>query len=156
MSFPVTSGTFVGRAREVEVLGSALASAAEGRAGTVLVEANAGLGASRLVDEVQRRLAAQAQPFLTLRGRARDITSGDAYAAVLEAIGPLFERLTDRDLPALIGPGGQELARLMPSIAPRLGRLGLLPARPTATAPATAQGRRTQALRGFLGRLPHE
>jgi DNA-binding CsgD family transcriptional regulator/tetratricopeptide (TPR) repeat protein len=156
MAFPVTSPVFVGRVRELEELGSVLASAAGGRAGTVLLEANAGLGASRLLDEVQRRLAAQSQPFLTLRGRARQVTSGDAYAAVLEAIVPLFDRLTDRDLPVLVGPGGQELARLMPAIAPRLGRLGLLPARPTITAPATAQGRLIEALLGFLGRLSRD
>ena len=98
MALTVTSPAFVGRRRELEHLGSVLAGASEGRTTTVFVEAVAGLGATRLIDEVERRLAAERQPFVVLRGTARPVTRGDAFAPVREAILPAVVRLSDREL----------------------------------------------------------
>ncbi len=153
MGLPVTSPGFVGRRRELEQLGSALAVASDARPSTVFVEAVAGLGASRLIDEVERRLAGQRQPFAVLRGRARPATRGDAFAPVLEAIRPAVHRLSDRELEFVAGSGGQELARLLPEMEPRLAQLGLTSDRPTVTAPVRAQGRLIEAVAGMLARL---
>jgi len=153
MGLPVTSPGFVGRRRELEQLGSALAAAADGRPSTVFIEAGAGFGASRLINEVERRLAGQRQPFAVLRGRARPATRGDAFAPVLEAIRPAVHRLSDRELGFVAGTGGQELARLLPEMEARLAQLGLTSGRSTVTAPVRAQGRLIEAVAGMLARL---
>ena len=153
MGLPVASPGFVGRRRELEQLGSALATAADGRPSTVFLEAGAGFGATRLIDEVAHRLGEQHQPFVVLRGRARPATRGDAFAPLAEALRPVVHRLSERELRFVVGSGGQELARLLPDAVPRLEQFRLLPDRPLITAPVRAQGRMIEALAGILGRL---
>jgi len=85
MGLPVTSAAFVGRRAELERIGAMLAAASDGRSGALFLEAGAGVGASRLLDEAERRLAGRG-PILVLRGRGRDTTRGDAFAPAVEAI----------------------------------------------------------------------
>ncbi len=153
VGLPVTSPTFVGRRRELARLAGALAAAADGQSTTILVAGSSGMGSSRLLSEAERRLASLAEPLLVLRGGARAARRGEPYAPVLEALDPLFARLTDRDLAELVGPSGEELGRLMPRLRPRFAELGLLPARPTVTAPVRRQGRLLEAIFGLLARL---
>jgi DNA-binding CsgD family transcriptional regulator/tetratricopeptide (TPR) repeat protein len=153
MGLPVTSPGFVGRRRELEQIGSTLAAAAAGRPSAVFVEAAAGLGASRLIDEVERRLVGQHQPFLVLRGRARPATRGDPFAPVLEAIRPALHRVSDRELAFIVGSAGPDIARLLPEIEPQLAHLGLIPERSTVTSPVRAQGRLIEAVASVLARL---
>jgi DNA-binding CsgD family transcriptional regulator/tetratricopeptide (TPR) repeat protein len=153
MGLTVTSPVFVGRRRELEQVGAALAAAAAGRPTTLLIEGAAGLGASRLLDEVERRLGSQREPHLVLRGRARIATRGDAYAPLVEAIAPTLDQLSDRELAFVVGPGGQLLERLLPRIAPRLGSLGLIAGRASVTSPVRAQGALIEAVAGVLTRL---
>ena len=156
MGLPVTSPGFVGRRRELEQLGSALAAAADGRPSTVFVEAAAGFGASRLLDEVERRLGEQRQSFLVLRGRARPATQGDAFAPVIEAIGPAVHQLSDGELAFVAGSGGRDLARLLPEMEPRLAHLGLTSGRTYVTAPVRAQGTLIEVVTGMVARLSIE
>jgi len=149
----VTSPTFVGRRRELAHLAGALAAASEGRSTTIVLAGSAGLGSSRLLSEAERRLSGLSSPLHVLRGGARSGWSGVPFSPLVAALEPLFTTLTDADLPELVGPSGEELSRLLPDLRPRLGRLGLLPARPTVTAPERRQGRILEAVLGLLARL---
>jgi len=149
----VTSPTFVGRHRELAQLAGALAAAADGEATTILVSGSAGLGASRLLTEAQRRLSSLPEPFRVLRGSARPVRSGVPYAPVLDALAPLFLEIPDAELAELAGPSGEELGQLMPWLGTRFERVGLMPARPTIVAPARRQGRILESVLGLLSRL---
>ena len=49
-------GGFIGRQRELEQLAAAVATLGEGRGGTLLVAGSSGMGASRLLDELESRI----------------------------------------------------------------------------------------------------
>jgi predicted ATPase len=63
---PVISPILIGRAREMESLASALATAAQGQGQAILVAGEAGVGKSRLLSETRRRAADRS--FITLSG----------------------------------------------------------------------------------------
>ena len=78
--------SFVGRERELAVLGGALQQAADGRPSRVLMTGPAGIGSTRLLDELVRRIGSSAdvtvvrgaslapaadEPFAATRGGAR-------------------------------------------------------------------------------------
>jgi DNA-binding CsgD family transcriptional regulator/tetratricopeptide (TPR) repeat protein len=153
MGLTVTSPTFVGRRRELELVGALLASAADGRPGALFLDAGAGLGASRLLDEAERRLAAARGPFLVLRGRARPATRGDAFAPVCEAIGAAVDQLGDREFAFVVGPAAPTVARLLPMLTPRLEHLGLTGHGPSVTSADRAQGAFIEAIASLLARL---
>ncbi|MBB4964198.1 DNA-binding CsgD family transcriptional regulator [Saccharothrix violaceirubra] len=98
----------VARGREISRLRAALDEAAVGKAGAVLLAGDAGVGKTRLVDE----LAASAHPALVLTGRCLDVgETGLPYLPFTEALGQVREAglldLTTR--PAL--------GRLLPELA---------------------------------------
>jgi DNA-binding CsgD family transcriptional regulator/Tfp pilus assembly protein PilF len=77
----------VGRARELEQLEQALEAARAGRGGSVLVAGEAGIGKTRLVEE----LCSRAGGFFEVRvGRAIDLVGAELpYQPVVDALGPL-------------------------------------------------------------------
>ena len=60
-----TSEGFVGRERELSRLAVALDAASAGRSTTLLIAGTGGVGASRLLDETERRLATLPEPLPT-------------------------------------------------------------------------------------------
>lgn len=74
----------VGRASEVEVLAGALKAACEGRGGMVFVVGEAGIGKSRLVQEVSS--AAEQRGVPVMRGRAVPGSGGAAFRHLTEAL----------------------------------------------------------------------
>jgi DNA-binding CsgD family transcriptional regulator/tetratricopeptide (TPR) repeat protein len=142
---------FVGRERELEAVLEAAAGAAAGRSGVVLVEASSGLGATRLVDEVERRLA-EGQPDQTppVMVRADELPAwrGSPYAPFRVALERLLVTRTDEEAASLLGPGAELLLPLLPRTAARLGARD--------RAPATREllaDRIREAVRGVFGRL---
>ncbi len=99
---------FVGRERELALLGSSLDAAAAGQAGVVLVQGEPGIGKSRLVGELSRCAmdqgavvawgradAAGAPPFWPWRQALRDLLEGlgeDPAASGLSTLGSSSER----------------------------------------------------------------
>lgn len=149
----VTSDAFIGRRRELAALASVLAAVADGRSITVVLAAGGGIGASRFLTEAERRVEGLSQPFLVLRGTATAATTGAPYRPVCEALRPLLDVADDRVLVDLVGTGGEELGRMIPSLLPRLTSLGLIPARASIAAPVRRQARLFEAVLGVLGRL---
>ena len=123
-----SSARFVGRERELARLADALEATAEGRSSTILISGSSGLGASRLIDEAERRIASLPETFAVVRCRARPGRAADSYAPVAIGLERLVAGLPDRDLARVAGTGAEELAKLLPGIVSRLD--GSCPAGP--------------------------
>ena len=111
---PPLESALVGRSTEMDALGRAWNAVRRGSGRIALVEGEAGVGKSRLVEELLRR--AVAEGGLVLRGRGYDAQIGLPYGLVVEALGPAL------DAPGLAGTDPQwlaELARLVPELRRR-------------------------------------
>ncbi|TMR07853.1 helix-turn-helix transcriptional regulator [Nonomuraea turkmeniaca] len=112
MSIHAVSPLFVGRARELSVLGDALARARAGMPSTVLVGGEAGVGKTRLVGEFIDR----ADDAMVLVGGCLELgTEGLPFAPFTAVLRGLVRQL-GRDGVAALVPGGDArgLARLLP------------------------------------------
>ncbi len=147
------SDRFVGRERQLERIAIGLQAAADGKPTALILSGTAGLGMSRLLGETRRRIGALAEPFAAVHGVAMPATAGVPYAPVTAALEHLLAPLPDETLAALVGPTGDAIARLVPSLAPRLGELELLPSRPPIAATEWREARMFEAVLGLLERL---
>jgi predicted ATPase len=112
MGSQVAPGGLVGRAGELARLEAAMAAAAAGRGGTVLVAGDAGIGKTRLADELAER--ALRGGATVLRGRCIDLVgTGLPYLPLVEALRPLHGSPLLGEVPGGLG----ELARLLPELA---------------------------------------
>ena len=149
-----SSARFVGRERELARLAGALEAAVDGRSSTLLLAGSGGLGASRLLDEAERRIAALPEPICRrpLPGAAR---SERAIRTPRSRPGSRRSSpgSTIASSPRVAGIGAEELAKLLPGMVDRLGALGLLPARPTVTEPERRQTRMLESILGLLIRI---
>lgn len=143
-----SSPVLIGRRSQLEALEGAYQRAASGTsAGVVIVQGEAGVGKSRLVDELVSRV--RTSGGRTLVGRAMEIDEANLpYVPILEALRPVIEAALDGDLAAdaAIGRARPELARLFPELGPTL------PA-DAAAHTGLAQSRLFGQLLGVLGRL---
>ena len=109
---------FVGRAAELARLEAALDRAAAGQPTLVVVGGEAGIGKTRLVAELGRRASARGARLLV--GGCLDLGgTGIPYAPFVEALRSLVRDVEPGRLPALLGPGRAELARLLPELETR-------------------------------------
>jgi predicted ATPase len=137
--------TLVARAAELAGLRAAVERAASGDAATVIVSGDAGVGKSRLVEELMR--TAQGDGALVLLGRCVDVGDGElAYAPIAGALRSLTTQVDEAELDAALGPGRAELARLAPELAGE-------DAAPAAGPAAFGKARLFELLLGALGRL---
>jgi len=106
---PVTSPAFVGRAEEIAALVGYARESACGRGGCVLIEGDAGIGKSRLLDELRARLsglrpaiasgacyefgAAPYQPFVEILAALGASDNFVAYPTQAEQFAAVLERL---------------------------------------------------------------
>lgn len=149
----ISSQLFIGRERQLERIAVGLQGAADGRPNALVLSATAGLGLSRLLGETRRRIASLAEPFASVHGVALPATSGVPYAPITAALENLLAPLPDEMLAALVGPTSDAIARLVPSIKPRLAELELLPDRPQIAAAEWREARMFEAVLGLLERL---
>ncbi len=147
------SERFVGREGQLERIAVGLQGAVDGKPNALVLSGTAGLGLSRLLSETRRRIGALAEPFASVHGVALPATAGVPYAPVTAALENLLHPLSDDTLAALVGPAGDALARLVPSIRPRLAQLELLSDRPWIAATEWREARMFEAVLGLLERL---
>jgi DNA-binding CsgD family transcriptional regulator/tetratricopeptide (TPR) repeat protein len=147
------SERFVGRERQLERVAVGLQSAADGRPNALILSGTSGTGLTRLLSETQRRIGALAEPFAAIHGVATSATSGVPYAPVSTALERLLDPQPDETLAELVGPTGDAIARLVPSLHDRLEALDLLPERPPVAAPEWREARMFEAVLGLLERL---
>ena len=153
MPATMNNARFVGREAAFVRLAPALEAASDGVATTVLLEGLGGVGVSRFVTELGRRVAGLDDSFVVVRGRAYRPGSDEPYGAIIRALRPLFLGVDDAELTRLAGPAAEDVVRLFPETVGRLSAAGALPDRPTSTALERRQGRVLEALLGVVGRL---
>ncbi|MEO8510441.1 MAG: AAA family ATPase [Chloroflexota bacterium] len=144
-----SSPVFIGRTAELARLESLYARAAAGESSAIVVVlGEAGVGKSRLVEELCTRVAGEGGRSLV--GGAMEIEEANLpYVPLLEALRPIVEAAMegDRDANEAIGRARPELALLFPELEPTLGERGAGPAL------GLAQTRLYGQLLGLLGRL---
>jgi DNA-binding CsgD family transcriptional regulator/tetratricopeptide (TPR) repeat protein len=147
----VASPAFVGRAAELARLEAAYQRAAGGEPNTVIVGGEAGIGKSRLIEAFAERVRAAGVRVIV--GSCLDLgEAGLPYAPLIEALRTLLRETEPGALPALLGPGRAELARLLPEIGSRVAAsdtsvaAGVLPSR-------LSQARLFELVLGVLERL---
>ena len=109
----------VGRAAELRALRASWNAAAGGSAGLVLVVGEAGIGKTRLVEELQRIAASTGGTVMTARCYATE--SSLFLQPLVEAVGPVVHRLPAPQLVELAGDNASALAQLLPGSAAVLG-----------------------------------
>ena len=143
---------FVGRERELGRLGAALERAVDGQLARVVVTGSTGLGTSRLLTELERRLFGE-PGFTVARGTAWEPFNGHPYGALSEALHGPLSALSDDELRDVAGSAGHELAMLLPDLGPRLALAGAISAEPLLSAPDQRGSRLVEAVLGVVGRL---
>jgi len=126
---PSFEGSLVGRDREWDALMHAWRTAAAGKGRVALIEGDAGVGKSRLADDLFRWVSANGGTVL--RGRAYDVRGGAPFGTIIEAL------RSGIDAPGLAGTDPQwlaEVARVVPELRTRF------PALATVSAPTSADG----------------
>jgi DNA-binding CsgD family transcriptional regulator/tetratricopeptide (TPR) repeat protein len=145
MTYQVTTGRFVGRTQELARLGELLARAAGGEPLVAVVGGEAGVGKTRLAEQLTA--AAEEQGVRVLGGGCVPLgEEGVPFAPVIEALRGLAD-LDAVELAAVAGPARAELARLLPDLAWGGETPGSAPAA------VAGQGRLFELLLGVVHRL---
>jgi len=111
-------GTLIGRGAEEARLEAFLDAAVFGRGSTVIVGGEAGIGKSRLVAQLGN--TARDRGATVMVGACLPAGSGAIpYAPFVEALRGLTRSVEPARLAALLGPARNEVARLLPEVAPR-------------------------------------
>jgi DNA-binding CsgD family transcriptional regulator/tetratricopeptide (TPR) repeat protein len=114
MAYQVTAGRFVGRAQELARLRELLARAIAGEPLVALIGGEAGIGKTRLAEQLAA--AAQEQGMRVLRGGCVLLgEQGVPFAPLVQALRGLAD-LDPVELEAVAGPARQELGRLLPDL----------------------------------------
>ena len=143
---------FVGRERELARLAAGLERAASRQPARIALTGPAGIGISRLLTELQARLA-DLPDVVVLRAAAYEPQEGVPYAPLRAALGPSLESLDDERLADVVAAAGLEATALVPSIAERVRHLGLIPPDPMRSSPDQQASRLLEAVIGMLTRL---
>ncbi len=143
---------FIGRERELAVLGSALQRAAEGQPARVVVTGALGMGTSRLMTELVERVR-DVPGVVVCRAQCVEPRSGVAYAPLRDAFGQCLAQVPDSELTQIVGAGAHDIALLLPDVGDRLSALGVELAPPELDDKRQRGARVREALFGVLGRL---
>ena len=132
---PIISPLLVGRVGESDYLGQALAAARQGQGAVVLLAGEAGVGKSRLAQEVRRQAAACG--FDVLIGHCFEYDTGSAYALLIDALRTWLAPLPESAVATLLGVRAAEVVKLLPELAHTIPNL-----QPTAALDAEAEKQR--------------
>lgn len=117
MAGSVVPTGFIGRSAELDRLGGALADARSGRARSIIVGGEAGIGKSRLIE---RFIAGLDGDVRVVKGSCVELGVGELpFAPFVEAVRELLRSIPEQRRPAVLGPGRIDLERFIPSSAAR-------------------------------------
>jgi predicted ATPase/DNA-binding CsgD family transcriptional regulator len=112
---------FVGRAKELEALHSALDQAIAGRGSCVIVSGEAGVGKSYLLSALRRQ--ATEAGWQTLEGHCFEQDLSVPYAPLAFALHSFFDHLTRHQLLESLGAAAREFARILPELNTEIDRV---------------------------------
>lgn len=147
--------SFVGRERELALLGGALQQAADGRPSRVFMTGPAGIGSTRLLDELVRRIGG-ATDVTVVRGTSIAPASEEPFAPVVEGLESALANHSDARLRRVVDRAGHDVAALLPGLAERMASLGIDLRPPRLDAPDQLGSRVMEALLGLVERLAQE
>jgi class 3 adenylate cyclase len=104
----------VGRDTELRRLSTRLTEAIQGRGGVTTIAGEAGIGKTRLLEEVVDE--AQSQGALVLTGRCFEGDWVRPYSPFAEALGTHIREVKPNELRADLGPGAAPIAQLVPGL----------------------------------------
>ncbi len=143
----LSSQAFVGRETERAQLSRALAAAADGRPAAILIGGEAGVGKTRLIETLIG--TAEQEGWRVLVGHCFELgESGLPFAPIVEALRELGRDLGLEELLAILGPGRDEIGRLVPDLVATADPFGA-PSEPR----EGTQARLFEHVLGALGRL---
>jgi DNA-binding CsgD family transcriptional regulator len=119
MARRISSPVIVGRDDELALLRATVERGREGRAETVLIGGEAGVGKSRLVGQLATE-APELGARVVIGGCPALVDAPLPYAPVAAAIGSLLGGMADADLDVLAAGVGPDLVRLLPDLSSRL------------------------------------
>ncbi len=152
MAYQVMTGRFIGRIEELAWLGELLARAASGEPLVALIGGEAGIGKTRLTEQLAS--VASEQGVRVLRGGCVPLgEEGVPFAPVTEALRGLARELDLAEFEAITGPARPDLARLLPELA---GNNESAVDADAADASQASQGRLFALLLGVVERLAAE
>ena len=143
---------FLGRERELAELAEAVRRVAEGRLGRVVLTGPAGIGCTRLLDELSTRVSS-VPGVLACRGRAYEPAMGMPYQALGDALAASFRQVPDERVAEVVADVGADLCALVPGLADRLDQLGIKHAPPRLSAPDQLGRRVLESILGALERM---
>jgi predicted ATPase len=108
---------FIDRVRELDALTTGLQAALDGRGRLLMVAGEAGIGKSRLLDELARR--AVDRDAFCLWGRCWDGGGAPAYWPWIQVVRGLVQRLEPEQLREHLGPGAPYIAQVVPELRER-------------------------------------
>jgi DNA-binding NarL/FixJ family response regulator len=138
---------FVGRERELAVLGAALEQTLGGQGQIVVLAGEPGIGKTRTAQVLARY--AEQRDVRVLWGRCYEEPGAPPYWPWLQVIRALAETQDDERLRAILGPGASDLAEMVPELAQRLPDL---PPAPRSADATQARFRLFDAIAGFWKR----
>lgn len=143
---------FIGRERELAVLGAAVQRAVDGDPARLALSGPLGIGITRLVDELVERLG-KSSGVVVCRARCRAPTSGVPYGALRTALAEVLNAVPDDRLEQVLGSAGHDIAALIPSVGDRLEKLGTESRSPRLDAPDQRGARVRESLFGVIARI---
>lgn len=116
---------FIGRSKELAALNDSFASARQGRALTLLVHGESGIGKSFLVKHFLNSVLAQTPQALVLHGRCyeRESVPYKAVDMVIDQLSHYLQLLPDADLQLVLPPQAGGLGALFPVMVPLVERI---------------------------------
>jgi len=105
----------IGRNQELNILEKALLAARGGIGCCVLLTGEAGIGKSRLIEELKRKAASE--KFTILQGNCFEQSISFPYAPWIDALRASFELLDATEIEKLLGPLAPEFMKLLPELA---------------------------------------
>ena len=137
---------YVGREPERERLRTLVRQASDGSGALVLIGGEAGVGKTRLSDELAEE--ARRLGLLTLAGQCHDTESAQPYLPFIEMVERAVAIVPASQFREALGDSAPELAKLLPQLRQRFGDI----AEPIALPPEQEQRYLLNSLRDFLQR----
>ena len=150
----IVSPDLIGREQELEIVASAVRDAARGRARTVLLAGEAGIGKSRVLAEALRRAADDA---VILQGGCIGLAEGSLpFGPIVEALRPLLREQETSDRRGAqedATPGDVATRRALSAVASELGLVSDQPVATGAGAELRPEWTRSRMYEAFLDLL---